>query len=208
VITSNRGEKAVEITAKEHLDIILLEPFLPGVLGGFKTAQKIRTFSNIPILMLSEKSETEDILLGFEVGADDYIQKPFNAKVLLARMQAVLHRCNEKSAIMEEIVCNGIVINQAAHKVSVDGEEIVLTHTEYKLLLELAKNKNKVLMHEHLLTAVWGREYQYEIVYLRSFIHTLRRKIERNPSKPTHILNRSGLGYIFISDQPEHLGNS
>jgi two-component system KDP operon response regulator KdpE len=206
VITCNRGEKAIELAVKENPDVILIEPYLHGLMDGFSTVRKIRSFSNVPILMLSEKTETEDILLGFEVGADDYIEKPFNTKILLARMNAVLRRCAKIQTQLKEIVCNEIVINQAAHKVSVDGQEIVLTHTEYKLLLELAKNRNKVMLHEQLLTAVWGREYQNEVVYLRSFIHTLRRKIEKNPSDPKHILNRSGLGYIFVCNASDHAG--
>jgi two-component system, OmpR family, KDP operon response regulator KdpE len=206
VMVANRGEKAIQVVVKEHPDIVLLEPFLSGEVDGFEVVRRIRNFSNTPIIILSVRSETEDILRGFEAGADDYIEKPFNSKILLARMRAVLNRCREKVTIPDKIKCGNIVVNQIAHTVTVDNEEIILTDTEYKLLLELAKNSNKVLLHEQLLSSVWGPEYKNDIVYLRSFIHTLRRKIEQDPSRPTQIINRSGIGYILVSEYSETVG--
>ena len=206
VLVANHGEKAIQLATIELPDMILLEPFIPGGMNGFEIVHHIRKFSNIPIIILSEKSEPDDVLHGFDAGVDDYIAKPFNSKILLARMRAVLNRCNDKVVFPEEIKCNNLVINPAAHKVTVDGDEIILTETEYKLLLELARNCNKVLLHEQLLFAVWGPEYQNEVVYLRSFIHTLRRKIEKDPSQPKLIINRSGIGYILVSEHTETMG--
>jgi two-component system KDP operon response regulator KdpE len=203
VIVENHGEKAIQVATKELPDLVLLEPNLPGELNGFEITRHIRKFSNIPIIMLSEKSETEYVLKGFNAGVDDYITKPFDSKILLARIRAVLNRVKEKIVLPEEIRCNNLVINPVAHRVTVDGIEIILTETEYNLLLELARNSNKVLLHEQLLCAVWGPEYQNEVIYLRSFIHTLRRKIEMNPSQPRQIHNRSGIGYILVSEPSE-----
>ena len=203
VIIENHGEKAIRVATKELPDLILIEPFLPGEINGFDVTRQIRKFSNIPIIMLSEKSETEYVLKGFNAGADDYITKPFDSKILLARIRAVLNRVKEIMVLPTEIKCNNLVINPAAHKVTIDGNEIILTETEYNLLLELARNCNKVLLHEQLLCAVWGPEYQNEVMYLRSFIHTLRRKIEINPSQPRQIINRSGVGYMLVSDSAE-----
>lgn len=200
VITENHGEKAIQVVTKELPDLILMDPFLPGEINGFDITRQIRKFSNIPIIMLSEKSEVDDILQGFNVGVDDYITKPFNSKILLARIQALMNRVKEKVILPEEIKCDNLVINLAAQEVTIDGNEIILTETEYNLLLELAINSNKVLLHEQLLCAVWGPEYQNEVMYLRSFIHTLRRKIEMNPSQPRQIINRSGIGYMLVSE--------
>lgn len=205
VIIENHGDKAIRVATKELPDMILLEPFLPGEIDGFEITRYIRKFSNIPIIMLSEKSDSENVLQGFNAGVDDFITKPFDSKILLARIRAVLKRVKEKIVLPEEIKCNNLVINPIARKVTVDGNEIFLTETEYNLLLELARNSNKVLLHEQLLCAVWGPAYQNEVMYLRSFIHTLRRKIEINLSQPRQIHNRSGIGYILVSESSETL---
>jgi two-component system KDP operon response regulator KdpE len=145
------------------------------------------------------RSETDDILRGFEAGADDYIAKPFNSKILLARIKALLNRCQDHVATPVEIICNNLVINQAACQITLNGMPIYLTETEYNLLLELARHRDQVMLHEQLLMAVWGPSHCNEIDYLRSYIHMLRRKLEDKPSQPTLIISRPGIGYMLVS---------
>ncbi len=201
VIAVHKGERAVQMAATEQPALMILETDLPGEVSGLEVIRRIREFSDLPIIILSTRSESEDMLRGFDAGADDYVVKPFDPKILLARIRALLNRCQGKVVTPVEIVCGNLVINQASQKVTVDGVEVYLTETEYKLLLELAKHYNQVLLHEQLLTAVWGTQFRNEIDYLRSYIHILRRKLESNPAQPRLIVNRPGVGYMLIAGQ-------
>lgn len=203
VVIANKGERAVQLAAKEKISLILLEANTPGVGDGYDVAGRIRDFSDVPIIMLTAKCESEDVLRGFEAGADDYIVKPFDPKILVARINAVLSRCNSREISAPEIICNNLVINQASHRVTIDGLEVYLTETEFNLLLELARHRNQVLLHEHLIEKVWGSDFRTEIDNLRSFIHILRRKLEGNPSEPRLIISRPGIGYMLVSNQTE-----
>jgi two-component system KDP operon response regulator KdpE len=199
VITANKGDKAVQLAAVEQPDLLILEMQLPGDMDGLEVARRVRAFSDLPVIFLSACAESEDMLRGFDAGADDYITKPFDPKILLVRLRAVLNRSRGRTAAPAEIVCNNLVINQSARKVTLDGVEIYLTETEFNLLAELARHRNQVLLHEQLLGAVWGSEFHNEVDYLRSYIHILRRKLEYNPSQPKMIISRSGVGYMLIS---------
>ena len=199
VIAAFSGESAIELAALEQPDLILLDIILPGTLDGYQVTRRLREFSNVPIIMLTAKVREVDMLQGFEVGADDYITKPFSSKELLARVQAVLKRSNGEKAqkIGREIICGDLRIDLARRVVFVSGREIYLTPTEYNLLYELAAHPNKVLFHEHLLTKVWGPEYRDDVDYLRSYIHYLRKKIEIDSSKPKLIVSSPGVGYML-----------
>jgi two-component system KDP operon response regulator KdpE len=199
VIAACSGESAIELAALEQPNLILLDIILPGALDGYQVAKRLREFSNMPIIMLTAKVREVDMLRGFEVGADDYITKPFSSKELLARIQAVLKRSKveKDQKINSEIVCGDLTIDFARRVVLISGREIYLTPTEYNLLYELATHPNQVLFHDYLLTKVWGSEYRDDVDYLRSYIHYLRKKLELDSSNPKLIVSSPGVGYMF-----------
>jgi DNA-binding response OmpR family regulator len=202
VLLTCNGEHAVQMVAVEQPDLVLLDIVLPGPLDGYEIAHRIREFSNVPIIMLTARVRESEMLHGFEVGADDYITKPFSSKELLARIRAVLKRASaEPGHSIEEIVCDCLVIDLARRRVSLEGREIHLTPTEFNLLHELATHPNKVLLHEELLSAVWGSEYRDDLDYLRSYIRYLRQKIETDPSNPKIILRCPGVGYMLAASE-------
>jgi two-component system KDP operon response regulator KdpE len=200
VLTAVTGERAIEMTAIEQPDLVLLDLVLAGGTDGYMVAQRIREFSNVPIIMLTARVREYDKLHGFDVGADDYITKPFSSKELLARIRAVLKRSQGDIArpAAAEIVCGEIRIDLARHHVSIAGRDVHLTPTEYSLLHELATHPNQVLLHEQLLTAVWGSEYRNDIDYLRAYIRYLRQKIEADPANPKWIVRCPGVGYMLV----------
>jgi two-component system KDP operon response regulator KdpE len=200
VITCSKGKQAVEMVALEQPDLVLLDIIMAD-LDGFNVARRVREFSNVPIIMLTAKIKENDILEGFEAGADDYITKPFSCKELLARVQAVLKRVPRLDAVSGDnrIECGDLTVDLLRRRVQVAGSEIHLTATEFSLLQQLVIHANQVLFHEQLLGEVWGPEYRNDVDYLRSYIHTLRKKIERNPSNPEMILNVQGVGYMLVT---------
>ena len=202
VIAASRGDQAIEMVAIEQPDLIVLDIILPGEMDGYEVTRRIREFSNLPIVMLTAKMRESDLLRGFESGADDYITKPFSSKELLARIHAVLKRSQAPGYMQtrSEIICGDIHIDLARHRVTVNNQEVHLTPTEYKLLHELALHANQVLLHEQLLSAVWGSEYRHDFDYLRSYVHLLRRKLEPEPTKPRYIIRVPGVGYILEID--------
>lgn len=199
VITTGSGREAVNLAAIEQPDLMILDVVLTDNIDGFEVARRVRDFSDIPIIMLTARVEETDVLKGFDAGVDDYITKPFSSKELLARVRAVLNRVNREIANNSEtdIICGGLYIDLARHRVTVDQKNIHLTRTEYNLLHELAAHRNQVLYHEQLLSAVWGPEYRDDIDYLRAYIRYLRRKIEPDPSNPTYIITFQGVGYML-----------
>jgi two-component system KDP operon response regulator KdpE len=203
VLTAFSGEQAIETAALEQPDLVLLDIILPGVIDGYQVAQRLREFSDVPIIMLTAKVRETDMLHGFDIGADDYITKPFSSKELLARILAVLKRCRESKspAVQSEIVCGDLHIDLAHRQVIVGDREVRLTPTEYNLLHELAVHCNQVLFHEQLLAAVWGSEYRNDLDYLRAYIHHLRGKIEADPADPKIILRCPGVGYMLVCQE-------
>lgn len=200
VIASSNGEHALEMMAIEQPDLVILDIVLLGNMDGYEVARRLREFSNIPIIMLTAKVRESDMLLGFDCGIDDYITKPFSAKELLARVRSVLNRSRSTGQLLTktEIVCGELRINLPRRQVTVADREVHLTPTEYKLLLELAKHPNRVILHEPLLIAVWGNEYRQDIDYLRAYIHYLRRKLEPDPANPRLIVSSPGIGYMLV----------
>ena len=200
VVAASSGDQAVELAALEQPDLVILDIILLGEVNGYQVAQRIREFSDIPIIMLTAKVREADMLRGFECGVDDYITKPFSSKELLARLRAVLKRARtagETQRAPVEIQCGDVHIDLLRHRVQIAGQEVHLTPTEYQLLHQLALHPNQVQTHEQLLTAVWGEEYRNDFDYLRSYIHLLRRKIEPRPAEPCMILRVAGVGYML-----------
>lgn len=199
VLSTARGERAVEMVALEQPNLIVLDIILAGEMDGFEVARRVREFSSVPIIMLTAKARESDLLQGFEVGADDYLAKPFSSKELLARVQAVLKRSRQEVAgqAEAEITCGPLRIELARRRVTRDGQEIHLTRTEYNLLHELAAHKNQVMLHEQLLTAVWGFEYRDDLDYLRAYIRYLRHKLEADPANPKLLVTSPGVGYML-----------
>ena len=198
VLAATNGLNAIETAAIEQPDLVLLDLMLPGGIDGYAAAKRIREFSDVPIVMLTAKVREADMLKGFETGADDYITKPFSSKELLARIAAILKRTETgKVTDATRIECGCLRIDLARHHVYVSGCNITLTPTEYKLLRELAMHHNQVMLHEQLLTAVWGPEYRNDLDYLRTYIRHLRQKIEPDPANPQLIVRVRGAGYML-----------
>jgi two-component system KDP operon response regulator KdpE len=199
VITTGSGREAIEKAAIEQPELILLDIVLADDIDGYEVARRVRAFSDVPIIMLTARAEESDLLLGFDVGVDDYITKPFSSKELLARVRAILKRANKDAtdAAEGEILCGELHIDMARRRVTRNGESIHLTRTEYNLLHELAMHQNQVLLHDQLLSAVWGPEYRDDLDYLRAYVRYLRRKIERDPANPRYIITSPGVGYML-----------
>lgn len=206
VIAAASGKSAIEMVALEQPDLVLLDILLPRGPDGYEVCRRIREFSEVPVVMLTAKALETDMLHGFDVGADDYLTKPFSAKELAARVQAVLRRAQRpEEKITTPFTCGELEINFARRAIKVRGEQVSLTRTEYTLLRQLALNANRVMLHRDLLAEVWGPEYLDDIDYLRAYIRYLRRKLEADPSNPQYILTSPGVGYMLTCpDEGEH----
>ena len=198
VLVAMDGEQAIDVCATELPDLVILDLMLPKK-DGYEVCRAIREFSLVPVVMLSAKGEQVDKLRGFEMGADDYLTKPFAPAELLARVQAVLRRSQQGAPPTASPVvrCGPIAIDFVRRRVTVDGEPVRLTPTEFKLLQQLAVNAGKVLSHTELLTKVWGPEYRDDRDYLWAYVRHLRRKLEPNPEQPAYILSEPGVGYVL-----------
>jgi two-component system KDP operon response regulator KdpE len=182
----------------------LLDIRLPGGVDGYEACRRIREFSNVAVIMLTAKARESDVLTGFDVGADDYLTKPFSAKELVARVKAVLRRTQRpEEMVTVPLTCGELEINFARRTVKVRGEKVSFTRTEYALLRQLALNANRVMLHQDLLTTVWGPEYRDDIDYLRAYIRYLRRKLEADPSNPRYILTSPGVGYVLACPEED-----
>ena len=167
-------------------------------IDGFETLQGLRETSSVPVIFLTAKSEEVDRIKGLDLGADDYITKPFSPRELVSRIRAVLRRTEPAAVTSSEIVVDSeLRVNFNQRKVIVRGQEVRLRPTEYRLLYQLVTNAGKLLTHEVLLSRVWGAEYRDEDQYVRLYITYLRQKIEKDPKNPKYILSERGLGYRF-----------
>ena len=209
VIAAASGEPAIEMVALEQPDLVLLDILLPRGPDGYEVCRRIREFSEVPVIMLTAKAQESDVLRGFDVGADDYLTKPFSAKELVARVKAVLRRANRpEEMVTTTLTCGELEINFARRAVKVRGEKVSLTRTEYALLRQLALNANRVMLHQDLLTTVWGPEYRDDIDYLRAYIRYLRQKLEENPHEPRYILTTPGVGYMLTCPEGNEAATS
>ncbi len=199
VVSASNGREALERAREDMPDVILLDIMMPGM-DGFETLRRLREFSQVPVLILTAKDEEEDRVRGLELGADDYIGKPFSHRELVSRIRAVLRRHYVVPSVPQTMVQvdDRLSIDFARREVLVNGERVNLRPTEYRLLYHLVHNAGYVQTHQMLLTKVWGPEYRDESHYLRLYVTYLRQKIEENPSNPKYILTERGVGYRFL----------
>ncbi|NLD87977.1 MAG: response regulator transcription factor [Clostridiales bacterium] len=192
------GEDALRIIRENNFDLILLDLMLPKI-DGLEVCRRVREFTNVPVIMLTAKSEDTDKLIGFEYGADDYITKPFNIIELKARIRAILRRAGQsENKDTGHIVTRGnLEIDTVARSVSVGGNTAVLTVKEFDLLELFMKNPGRVYSRENLLNLVWGYEYPGDIRTVDVHIRHLREKVELNPAQPEYVLTKWGVGYYF-----------
>jgi two-component system KDP operon response regulator KdpE len=199
VIRASNGEEALEkLSGPIEPDLVVLDVMMPGM-DGYETLGRIREISTVPVIFLSVKNEEFDRVMGLDLGADDYLTKPFSPRELVSRIRAVFRRM-ETSALprKREVNVDGdLCINFDQRKVIVRGQEVHLRPTEYRLLQQLVANAGQLLTHETLLSRVWGPEYRDEHHYLRLYITYLRQKLEKDPKNPEYILSERGLGYRF-----------
>lgn len=198
VLTAINGTEALQTFERELPDLVILDIMMP-VMGGFEVCRQLREWSQVPIIMLSANSDEADKVKCLNLGADDYITKPFGISELTARVKAVMRRTETGPSVpVQPSFKNGnLEVNFAQRRVTVSGKEVSFTPTEYALLQELVLNAGKVLTHIHLLNKVWGPEYREEREYLHVFVRRLRTKLESDPVNPTLIATISGVGYQF-----------
>lgn len=202
VVTAFDGREALEMFEAERPDILILDLMLPEM-DGLEVARTIRKTSNVPIIVLSAKDSEFDKVIGLEIGADDYMTKPFSNRELQARVKAILRRTDltienqEAEAEPKEIVIGDLQILTDAFVVKKHGEELDLTHREFELLHHLATHIGQVMTREHLLETVWGYDYFGDVRTVDVTIRRLREKIEDIPSRPAYILTRRGVGYYM-----------
>ena len=199
VIGAADGEAALDAVEAEPPDIVLLDVGLPG-LDGFETLKRIREFSDVPVVMLTARDDAMDKVKGLELGADDYVTKPFNHLELMARVKAVLRRHDMPAPASRapSFRSGDLEMDFARQEVRLAGERLELTPTEYNLLYHLVRNAGHVMTHATLLAKVWGREYVDEVDYVRVYIRRLRDKLGDDPDAPRFIRTERGLGYRFL----------
>ena len=193
------GEEALEYAKNTVYDLILLDVMLPK-LNGFEVCQQIREFSNVPIIMLTAKSEDMDKILGLEYGADDYITKPFNILEVKARIKAIMRRTvskEEKEKKDTIIALKDLKLDRESRRVFIHEKEVNLTTKEFEVLELLLLNRGKVYSRDNLLKIIWGEEYPGDVRTVDVHIRRLREKIESNPSEPKYVQTKWGLGYFF-----------
>ncbi|TAK36826.1 MAG: response regulator transcription factor [Chloroflexota bacterium] len=197
VSTASDGEEALDVMAQKMPDIVILDLTMPR-LDGLGLCRRIREWSQVPILVLSVRGSEKDKVLALDLGADDYLTKPFGIEELLARIRAALRRSTSFGKQEEAVFESGdLQIDLARRTVRLRGEEVRLTPTEYEVLRYLVTNSDKVITHRTLLQAVWGPQFGDEAQYLRVFIGQLRKKIEPDPTHPRRIVTEPGVGYRF-----------
>jgi two-component system, OmpR family, KDP operon response regulator KdpE len=195
------GLMALDEIAAERPDVVLLDLAMPG-LDGVEVCRRVRSYSRVPILVLSALSDEPRKVRALDVGADDYVTKPFGVEELLARIRAAIRRGQAQRDDAAVLQLAGIEIDQIAHHVLVDGNEVHLTPTQYELLRFFANNPDRVLTQRAILVGVLGPAYSDAVDNLRTFVAQLRRKVERDPSRPQRIVTEPGLGYRFRSEGP------
>lgn len=198
VITAATGEEALSLVAGKNPDLIILDIRLPGI-DGYEVCARIREFSSVPVIMLTAKGEEQEKVQGLRLGADDYVTKPFGAEELMARVETVLRRSRISEVKAPPIFTFGkLSIDFVQRKVTISGQEVSLSPTEYRLLQHLAVNAGRVVVQEELLEKVWGPEYRETYEGLRVYIRRLRQKIEDNPEQPIYVVTKPGVGYMLV----------
>ncbi len=200
VQTAADGEEALDLLALHPPDIVILDLVMPGK-SGFDVVRDVRTWSRVPVIVLSARGEERDKVTALDLGADDYLTKPFSMNELLARIRVALRHRPEQAASDPVIHAGAVAIDLVRRVVTRDGAEVHVTPTEWQLLVELARAAGKVLTQRMLLQRVWGPEYGDEAQYLRVYINQLRRKLEADPARPRILITEPGVGYRLIADE-------
>jgi DNA-binding response OmpR family regulator len=206
VLPASNGQQALEQIEAHSPDLVLLDVMMPRM-DGFSVCQRVREFSTVPIIIVTARGQDQDKVHGLDLGADDYLTKPFSVDELLARVRAVLRRAqftaNEHAHVMRKTITIGdLEVDYAQHQVTMAGREVPLTPIEYRILAYLAQNAGRVVTQDLLLEHVWGSEYLGESHMLQVNVNRLRRKIEADPTEPRYILPKVGIGYLLAA-QPE-----
>lgn len=201
VLAARDGVEALELIQTHEPDLIVLDILMPKK-DGFETLKELRTFSRIPVIILSARGSNFDKVKGLSLGADDYLEKPFSPDELLARIEAIRRRAQpaDQAKTFETASFGNVTIDFERHSVAVDGKEARLTRIEWLLLSELAQNAGRLMLYSELLTKVWGPEYRDDVQILRTWISRLRYKIEKDPNRPEIIHTVPKAGYII--DRP------
>ena len=197
VSTAANGQEALRVAAAVHPEVVVLDLGLPDI-DGAEVIEGLRGWTNVPIIVLSARTDSGDKVTALDAGADDYVTKPFGMDELLARMRAAVRRSSTVPAGEEAVVeTDAFTVDLAAKKVTRDGAEVHLTPTEWGVLELLVRNRGKLVGQKQLLQEVWGPSYASETHYLRVYLAQLRRKLEPQPSRPRHLLTEAGMGYRF-----------
>lgn len=195
VVCGRDGTEAVRLAADPDVSLIVLDVMMP-VMDGLEACRKIREFSDVPIIMLTAKTEDMDKLLGFEHGADDYLTKPFNILELKARIRALLRRSGQGEA-RTRLTCGSISLDTSSRNAYKNGELVDLTAKEFDLVELLLRNPNRVFSRDNLLDTIWGDDYRSDIRTVDVHIRRIREKLEDDPAEPRHIMTKWGVGYYF-----------
>jgi two-component system KDP operon response regulator KdpE len=203
VMEAFNGKQAID-KLRDTPDLILLDVMMPDI-DGFEVLETVREVSSVPVIMLTAKGEENDRVRGLELGADDYITKPFSPRELVSRVKAVLRRTEGMSGSMHELiqVDDRLKIDFDRREIWLEGKLVKLRPTEYRLLYHLVQNAGWVVSHDQLLQKVWGYEYRDEPHYVRLYINYLRQKLEKDPADPKYILTERGVGYRFVDFRRE-----
>jgi two-component system KDP operon response regulator KdpE len=203
VVPATDGEQGLARFYEHEPDVVVLDVAMPHK-NGFEVLQEIRRVSDVPVIMLTARAEETDQVRGLELGADDYVVKPFSHLALLARVKAVLRRAEMPQPVhaLPDFEAGDLTINFQSHEVTLRGEPVKLTPVEYKLLYHLVRNAGRLMPHQALLDRVWGDDYGATTDYLKVYVSRLRAKLEPDPSGPHYIETERGLGYRFVRPQP------
>jgi two-component system KDP operon response regulator KdpE len=196
VVTAENGETALRMAEEHRPDIVLLDIVMPDI-TGLEVMRKLRERTNIPVILLTAKGSDADKVRGLEMGADDYLAKPFSPEELSARVRAVLRRALGSAGLENIVQAGDVEVDLNRRLVKRKGELVTLTRTEWMLLQHLAANAGKIMLNAELLSKVWGPEYRDDLQYLRVWVSRLRRKLEEEPSQPRLIKTFQGIGYMF-----------
>jgi DNA-binding response OmpR family regulator len=209
VVDAYNGTQAINKIRSSLPDLVLLDVMMPD-LDGFEVLKIIREVSSVPVIMLTAKGEEDDRVRGLELGADDYITKPFSPRELVSRVKAVLRRTETPTATMHDLleVDERLKMDFDRREVWVDDKLVKLRPTEYRLLYHLVQNAGWVVTHDQILTKVWGYEYRDEPHYVRLYINYLRKKLEEDPANPKYILTERGIGYRFVDFRRQKPGET
>jgi two-component system KDP operon response regulator KdpE len=202
VTTAGRGEDGLALAAATPPDVVILDLGLPDM-DGFTVCRRLREWTQIPIIVLSVREDERDKVRALDQGADDYLVKPFGIEELLARIRVALRHSAQAFEGPKEIIVDAgdLVIDLAAHIVTLNGSEVKLTATEFRLLAYLVKNTGRVLTHPNMLRKVWGEGYEDNVEYLRVYMSQLRKKLETDPKHPRYLLSEPGVGYRFSTGE-------